>query len=87
MFFFPKEKKTGKAETIDGISSNWVKVEVQADETYEGMNNYYLSGHLSRDKEFYHEGDTVLPGKIAGYVGNTGHCGTSLVSIYNVLVL
>lgn len=56
---------------------------IHADETYNGMNKYYLLAHLSRDKEHYHEGDTVLPGKIVGYVGNTGHCGTSLISAYD----
>lgn len=56
---------------------------IQADETYNGMNKYYLLAHLSRDNEHSHEGDIVLPGKIVGYVGNTGHCGTSLISDYD----
>lgn len=34
--------------------------------------HYYIVAHMSRDKPSLKEGDDVYPGKIVGYVGNTG---------------
>ncbi len=52
---------------------------IQALELYEGKCRYYLLGHLDRTMEHKKLGEHVLPNEIVGYVGNTGHCGTSYV--------
>ena len=52
---------------------------IQAKELYNGKCRYYLLGHLDRTKEYKKIGESVLPNEIVGYVGNTGHCGTSYV--------
>lgn len=38
---------------------------------------YYIIAHMTRDKQSLKDGDDVYPGKIVGYVGNTGKQFTS----------
>lgn len=50
---------------------------IKAEKMYNGKNKYYLLGHLDRTK-YYVKSGQVYPGQIVGYVGNTGHCSSSV---------
>ena len=53
---------------------------IQADGKYDGKYRYYLLAHLDRNRPHKTEdkrNNYVCPNDIVGYVGNTGHCGTS----------
>ena len=47
-----------------------VSILVQGDRKEDGKNMFYLLGHMT--SHIVNKGDSVYPGKIVGYVGNTG---------------
>ena len=47
---------------------------IKALETFNGLNKYYLLGHLSEKKDKLSIKDPVTPNTIVGFTGNTGHC-------------
>ncbi len=52
-------------------------------EQYKNYEKYFLLGHLDRNSFSLKKGDKVYPGSICGYVGNTGHCNSSLLKSGN----
>ncbi|WP_028973489.1 M23 family metallopeptidase [Spirochaeta cellobiosiphila] len=49
---------------------------IQASQKYNGLNRYFLLGHLHK-RYIPKVGSICVPGDIVGYIGNTGHCHTS----------
>ena len=80
--------RNGTAKIESGIQGTVIKegnkentsygrfIIIQATEKYNGYFRYYLLAHLSEKTDHLHEADSVSPGTIVAYVGNTGNCWT-----------